>query len=263
MKKVICLLILLCLWCSSAQASVVVTNGLTHRYDMAASSSQKGYVTLQNVSDKPQRVLVYKNDLRVSCESEQLDVAEAGSIDRSNAEWIKLALEERVLAPGEKYSLTYNIDAPDKKLSGTYWSLLMVEVKKPIDTASVNRGVQVTSNVRYAVQVITNFKTDIPADVKFGDVQLNDGSRGKELNVRLNNNSDRLMQPILKLEVYDSNGEIIYSKSADTKKLYPSQCRTFMLPVDDVPAGNYQAVLVADCGETDLFGMTLNLDVNE
>lgn len=263
MKKVITLIVLLGLWCSTAQASVVVTNGLTHRYDMAASATQKGYVMLQNVSDKPQRVLVYKNDLRVGCSTEQLDVAEAGTLERSNASWIKLGLEERVLAPGEKYSLTYQIDAPAKELSGSYWSLLMVEVKKPIDTASVKRGVQVTSNVRYAVQLITNFQTKVPTEVKFGQVQLNDGPQGKQLDVKLENGCDKLVQPILKLEVYDNNGEIIYTKTAETKKLYPTQCRTFVLPVADIPKGKYQAVLVADCGETDLFGMTLNLDVNE
>lgn len=263
MKYLTLLLLALGLWSSDSSASVVITNGLTHSFDMVSGNSQKGYIMLQNVSKKPQRVVVYKNDLSVGCEGDGLAIEEPASTERSNVSWIELSMEERTLAPGEKYSLTYEVQAPAKNLTGSYWGLLMVEVKKPIDTLSSRKGVSISSNIRYAVQIITNFTSSKTTDVQFADVGYAEETQSRKLNIRLFNNSERLVSPDVKIEVYDDNGEIIYYKKADSKKLYPEQCRNFIVPIEDIPSGKYQAVIVADCGESDLFGMTLNLEVDE
>ncbi len=263
MKKLILSLWLLGSLASSSFASVVVTNGLTHKHQVQSSATEKGIVILKNIGTNPERILVYFNDLKVGCNSEQLDVAEPGSLERSNSSWIKVGLQERLLQPGEEYPLQYNIKTPDSRLEGTYWSLLMIEVKKPIDTASNSYGVKVNSNIRYAVQIITDFGTQEATNVSFNNVELAATSQGKSLIIQLSNNCNKLVIPSVKLEIYDSNGELLFEKKADTKKLYPTQCRNFALPVNELPLGKYQAVLVADCGQAEYFGMTLNLEVDE
>lgn len=263
MKKSILALAMLLAYAGVSYASIVVTNGLTHSFDITPSGSQKGYIMLQNVGDEAQRVVVYKNELEVDCSPEGLSVKESSDHERSNSSWIDLGMEERILAPGEKYSMVYEVKAPDKPLAGSYWSLIMVEVKKPIDTAAVKSGMRVSSNIRYAIQIVTNLYTDVTTDVQFKAVDYVESAQGKALRVKLSNVGERLVNPKLKLEVYNENGEVVFTKTAESKKLYPKQCRDFDVLIEGVSSGKYQAVLIADCGESDLFGMTINLDVSE
>ncbi len=247
----------------SLNASVLVTNGLTHRHDLQGVDEETGYIVLKNIGEEPERILVYFKDLEVGCEN-QTKYVDPGTTERSNYQWIKVGFEERILQPGEEFPMRYQISVPKKKHTGSFWSLIMIEVKKPIDTTQLEYGVRVSSNVRYAVQIITDFPSEIPTNVEFNAVALEeDEVLGKVVDVVLENFGEMVLVPEVKIEVYDNNGELILQKSADTKKLYPGQCRDFQVPIEGLPVGNYQGVLVADCGEADLFGMTLNLEVDD
>lgn len=244
-------------------ASVLVTNGLTHRHDLQGVDSETGYIVLKNIGDDAERVLIYFKDLEVGCEG-QAQYVDPGTTERSNYNWIKVGIEERILQPGEEFPLRYQINVPKKPHTGSFWSLIMVEVKKPIDTTQLDYGVRVSSNVRYAIQIITDFPTITPTNVEFKAVSLmEDEVMGKVVNVILENFGEKVLVPEVKIEIYDNNGELILQKSADTKKLYPDQCRDFQVPIEGLPIGKYQGVLVADCGAADLFGMTLNLEVDD
>lgn len=247
----------------SLNASVLVTNGLTHRHDLQGVTDETGYIVLKNIGDVPERILVYFKDLEVGCE-EPTKYADPGTSERSNYQWIKVGIEERILQPGEEFPMRYQISVPQKKQIGSFWSLIMIEVKKPIDTTQLDYGVRVSSNIRYAVQIITDFPTEVATNVEFNAVDLKkDQVMGKVVSVTLENFGLLVLVPEVKIEVYDNNGELILQKTADTKKLYPGQCREFQVPIEGLPVGKYQGVLVADCGEADLFGMTLNLEVDD
>lgn len=262
MKALYTILLSFVLGLSSLYSSVLVTNGLTHRHNVQGIDTETGYVVLKNIGDEPERVLVYFKDLAVGCNQENLYV-DPGTTPRSNANWVKVGLEERILQPGEEFPMRYEIKVPQKNLTGSYWSLLMVEVKKPIDTTQLDYGVRVSSNVRYAVQIITDFNSARTTEVEFSSVSLAESHQGQVVDVLLRNFSEKVLIPAVKLEVYNDNGDLVLEKNADTKKLYPDQCRGFQVPIADLARGKYQGVLVADCGESDLFGMTLNLEVDE
>lgn len=263
MKAFATLVIFLLLVAVPVQASVLVTNGLTHRHDMSGTQSDKGVVVLKNIGKTPERVLVYFQDLEVNCNTQRgLTYTDPSTGPRSNAAWIKIGMEERVLQPGEEFPMRYEINVPKAQHEGSFWSLLMVEIKKPIDTTQLEYGVRVNSNVRYAIQIITDFDSPEATAVEFLEVALNDYEDGQMVVVTLENQGNKLLVPIVKIEVYDDEGQLLLEQKADTKKLYPAQCRSFSIPISDLPKGKYQGVLVADCGESDLFGMTLNLEVD-
>ncbi|MDZ7846716.1 MAG: hypothetical protein U5L96_08070 [Owenweeksia sp.] len=247
---------------SFVQASVLVTNGLTHRHDVRGVDKETGYIVLKNIGDEPERVLVYFKDLNVGCTGSH-QYLEAGSTERSNASWLKVGFEERILQPGEEFPMRYEVNVPKKPLKGSFWSLIMVEVKKPIDTTQLEYGVRVSSNVRYAIQIITDFEPAVAANVEFESVEMRQGPHGDYIDVTLKNFGDMVLIPEVKIEVYNASGELVLEKKADTKKLYPTQCRAYQVPVQELEKGKYQGVLVADCGESDLFGMTLNLEVDD
>jgi len=82
---------------------------------------------------------------------------EAGSLQRSNANWIELQAPE-ITVPGNA-NLTYNFSAvvpSDESLSGTYWAVIMVEPTDDFKDDEVE-GITVRTKTRYAIQVVTNF----------------------------------------------------------------------------------------------------------
>ncbi len=264
MKPILLTAVAVLLAFGSLRASVIITNGLTHRHELRGSANEQGQILIKNVGTTPERIVIYLKDLLVDCENEDLNIAPPGTLPRSNYSFIRLGARERLLAPGEEFPLRYDISpSPDKKFIGSYWSLMMVEVQSPIDTNRLDKGVKVSSNIRYAIQIITDFSSDEEVEINFDDVAFNGNEEEKVLDVKLSNQSIKLVLPRLKLEIYDDKGDLIFEEKSAIKKLYPGQCRRFQVPVNDLPPGQFQAVLVADCGESDLFGMTINLAVDE
>lgn len=244
-------------------ASISVTNGLTHEHIVSQNEMQTGLVEIMNIGKSVQRVLFYLSDFPADCKGEVFQPADTGSVVRTNSPWITLSASERMIAPGEKYTLKYEIKTPNKLLKGSFWSLLMIEEQPLIDTADTRIGVKISSNLRYAVQLITSFEDDESVKVSFENVELQFIENEKMLAVKLFNECNKMLKPIVKMEVYNEAGELILEERAKDRKLYPSQCRTYYIPSGNLEPGKYQAVLVADCGNRDLFGLTVNLNVDE
>lgn len=247
----------------TAQATIVVTNGLTHEHDLSRGGSDQGFIEIRNAGDKPSRVIFYLQDMAADCNEQAIQPTDTGMVTRSNSKWMQLGSVERLLAPGERYSLQYQINAPNEDLKGSYWSLLMVEEKPLIDTTQNRYGLNISSNVRYGIQIITTFPSSEEVQVNFENVELQEENGNKALAVKLFNESAKMVKPQVKMEVYNKAGDLLFTEVTKAKKLYPNQCRTFYLKTEKLELGIYQVVLVADCGNQDVFGLTVNLNVDE
>jgi hypothetical protein len=256
-------LLLLCA-AFSLSAGIIVTNGLTHEHSVVGGQLETGVVDIRNLSRTPQRVIFYISELSVSCKGETFQPSDTGNVKRSNAAWVSLSANERLLAPGEEFSLSYEIKTPEGERRGSFWSLLMVEEQPLIDTSSSRVGMRISSNVRYAVQLVTSFTSeDETIEVSFENVELQKEGDRKALAVKLFNSSQKMVKPIVRMEIYNKGGDLVMENISDKRKLYPDQCRTYYVALEDLELGDYQAVLVADCGNQDVFGLTVNLRVDE
>lgn len=242
---------------------ITITNGLTHEHLVSKNEQQTGIVEIQNIGKTVQRVLFYLNDFQVDCKDEIFQPTDTGVAERSNSTWVTLSATERLLGPGEKYTLKYDIKVPNKSLKGSFWSLLMVEEKPVIDTNRTKIGVHISSNIRYAVQLVTSFSDEEEVSVSFENVELQEENGLRALAVKLFNESSTMVRPVVKMEIYNELGDLIMEQRAKDRKLYPAQCRTYYIPTEGIAIGKYQAVLVADCGNGDVFGLTVNLNVDE
>ena len=45
------------------------------------------------------------------------------------------------------------------------------------------------------------------------------------------------------------------------QKVYPGYCKLFELSINEVPEGTYNGILVADCGDENIYGINLEIDV--
>jgi len=255
-------LLLFFLWLSSYSvwAKVMIVNGLTHTYSADNGQALTGKIQLKNTGKNAERVLIYKRDLMTDCGG-TYDFVAPNTHTRSLATWIATNVDERMLHPNEEYEVLYTVAVPkDSTLKGSYWSLLMVEGDTPLSEQQ-ERGVNISSKTRYAIQVIVDVGTENMPPISFEKVNMESKSDTlKVLHVKIKNDGSTLVKPKLILDVMDSNGQKIKTFETSARKLYPNTCITFDLELTAIPKGSFEGILVADYGR-DLFGTNLNIEI--
>ncbi len=183
------------------------------------------------------------------------------SHDRTLKNWLKTSVDEKTLAGGEEYDLNYTINIPQEiSRKGTYWLVIMIEPGEPIATTEKN-GLNVTSKVRYAVQVIVDMGTFESPQMSFEDISFKKTEVASRLVVvQLKNNGLFAVRTKMQLEIYDSKGNKIKVLEAKSRRVFPEKCNNFEIEVSDLPKGKYDGVLVADNGKN-LIGSNLAIDI--
>ena len=106
---------------------VSVIGGLTREATLQPGGRTEGRIILRNNSNEPQEVKVYQTDYLFWADGRN-EYGEPGSTPRSNARWIVHSPQQLTLPPKGTESVDYALQVPAQEgLSGTYWSVLMVE----------------------------------------------------------------------------------------------------------------------------------------
>ncbi len=241
---------------------IVILNGLTHERQVSPGESYKGVIEIQNTADTEQNVKVYLRDYWYSFKGETKH-PEAGTMTRSNAGWIQFNPELLTLGPNEKASIDFEVKVPPAdSLTGTYWSVLMVEGINPPDTTSNSTGVTINTAIRYAIQLITNIDNTGTRDVKFLGLNITPQDETNVLDVFIENTGERVLRPELALELFDETGNSTGTLKAERRKIYPGTSVKMTLVLDGIKPGNYTGVLVADCDEEHVFGTNVSFEIN-
>lgn len=255
------LFIFILIWNHSANANIVILNGLTHETVSNSGQAYRDVIEIQNTGDIEKSVRIYQRDYWFS-HTGQSKHDPAGTMIRSNAKWITLGSELIKLDPKEKMELDFEVIVPDSApLTGTYWSIIMVEGITPPDTSSANSGVKINTAIRYAIQIITNIENSGKRDLQFLGLELVADNTPKILNVAIENTGERILKPEVSIEIYDDSGNSIGIFQADKRKTFPGTSVTIALYLEGIKPGNYNAVLVADCGEDHVFGTNFSLEI--
>lgn len=249
-------------FCINSNATITVVNGMTHEYNAGNGSVFNGEVIIKNLGKTPARVLFYKNDLKHTCQGETQFV-EAVDNKRSVCKWIEVSNNEITLNPEEEITATYRLTIPKEgNFDGSFWGCIMVEEAEALDTSNRQKGIRVRSLIRYAVQIVANFaKQDKNLDILTPSIDSTDV--GMVMNVNINNTGNTLMTPVVVLELYDDLGTVIKRIEVPTQKIYPDMCKNFQLELNGVPKGKYTGVLVADCGEEEIYGLNVTVDLTK
>ncbi|MGV3603659.1 MAG: hypothetical protein ACO1N1_20735 [Dyadobacter fermentans] len=259
MMKWIALLSMLLLT-GNLRAAIAILNGLTHQHSIpTAATKVQGIIKVKNEGGKDARILVYRQDLLSQCD-QQAAYPEVGSHNRSLGTALKTNIDERVIAASEEYDLRYTVDADPNRAAGTYWEVVMVEVADPV-REEAHKGIQVSSKVRYAIQVIVDIGPVEGPALSYEKVAYEKVSADQSvLKVVLKNNGTFAARTNVILEIYDGNGNKLKTTQPNTRMMYPGQCNTFEIPVADVPKGKYDCVIIADT-KKDLFGSNISLQI--
>lgn len=261
LRKLLLLFVLIISLFLSANAGVVVLNGLTHEYQVQPGESYRGTIQIQNAENAAKSVKVYQTDYWFSYTGESRHDS-AGVVARSNANWITYNPELVTLAANQTTAIDFEIKVPaDDTLRGTYWSVIMVEGIVPPDTTSHTSGVTINTSIRYAIQIVTTIGESGTSDMQFLGLQMAKENDQNILNVMLENTGERLLRPELSIELFDESGSSVGVIKAERKKTYPGTSVRIELPLEGVKPGKYSGVLVADCDEDHIFGTNVSLEV--
>lgn len=158
--------------------------------------------------------------------------------------------------------LRFQIKVP-KNLStkGTFWSVVMLEGVQKIGKEATANDLQIKTQIRYAVQLITHIGGNFNKDLKIADVKLTTIKTMPHAVIDVENTGDYLLSPHITFELFDQAGNSVGIIKSDKRKTFPGTSLRFKLPLKDIPSGKYKALLLADCGADNVFGMNLDLEL--
>jgi len=244
-----------------AGANILVLNGLTHETISQAGGNYRERIEIQNSGTEKKDVRIYIRDYWFSYSGESRH-DDPGTLERSNASWIRFSPELLTLEPNEKGYVDFEVNVPQNdSLKGTYWSVIMVEGIVPPDTTASSGGVKINTAIRYAVQIITNIGETGKRDLQFAAMELIQDGDQKVLNVALENTGEYILKPETSIELFDSEGNSVGVFKADRRKTFPGTSITASIILEGIKPGLYTAILVADCDEDHVYGTNLSLEI--
>lgn len=241
---------------SAARAQIAVVGSTVEERTATAGESYVGTIVVRNPTQQDQPVRIYQTDYLFFADGTS-HFNDPGTSPRSNAPWITPTVRSLLVPPQSEMTVTYTVKVPAAdSLSGTYWSVIMVE-GAPNEAGRSSGGrpqVGVGSVMRYAVQVATHLQASGSRKVSFANSKFlanPDSTQSFELDVL--NAGERAYRPALWIEVYDAEGQLKASGRQERGLLYPGTSLKQVFALGRLPAGTYRAVVFADSGEDAVF----------
>jgi len=248
-----------------AEAGVaVIMGGLTHERKAQRGDSYQGVIFIRNPGENRQEVRVYQTDYLFFFDGRSI-YGEPGKTPRSNAKWITFSPKRLTILPQGVSRVNYTVNVPDETLVGTYWSMLMVE---GISEGSPQSGrpekgtvaLGIRQVMRYGIQMVSHLGNTGARRLKFLKTKLLKEEEKRTLQVDIENIGERWLRPFLWAELYDEKGIFIGRFEGGRMRIYPGTSVRYRVDLTEVPKGKYKALVVADGGGEDIFGITYTLE---
>lgn len=265
MKRIFLAALALSAASSPARAQIMAVGSGVEERAAAPGETYSGTVRLRNNGAQDEEAKVYLTDYAFSADGTTRYPA-AGSTARSSARWIVFTPAQVHLPAHGEATVGYTVTVPaGTPLSGTYWSMLMVEgiargsaESTAAGSARVRVGLQPTT--RYGVQIATTVGSTAPR-VAFSNPRAFAGAHGKVFEVDLANAGEAAYRPQLRVELFDGAGHKAGTFTSRRGLLYPGTSLRQSFDLGDLPAGSYQALVVADAGGDQVFGAQYRLQL--
>ena len=240
-------------------ASISIIGSLTKEYTVSFGEKIEGTITLQNTGKSMTEAKIYQRDYMFFCDG-SIIYGDPAKEERSNASWIRFNPSYLVIPAKVKVIVNFIITIPNaSSLKGTYWSVLMIEEVPPTYPRFKNRGIAIKSVVRYGVQMITHLGNTGIRNLKFIGSRVINEQNKLLLEVDLKNTGQRLLRPFLWVELYEDSGKKVGRFDGRKMRTYPNTSIRQRVDLSKISIGSYKALVVADCGGEDIYGITYTL----
>ena len=251
---------------SAFAADIQVLGGLTRLHTVRAGQSVEGSIILRNGSSEPREVKIYQTDYLFLCDGKNF-YGEPGSVPRSNSKWISFSPQQVVVAAGDRVPVYYAIQVPNNDdLRGTYWSMLMIEPvskarSEPVQSAPGEATVGIHTVMRYAVQMVTNAGESGKKEISIVDRRIVAAEGASVLELDIENTGERWLRPSVRAELYDQQGAYVGSLDGGGARIYPACSVRQRIPLENVAAGRYSALVIVDNGDEAVWGAQYELHI--
>ncbi len=241
-------------------AQISIVGSMTHTLNAEPGAVESRSIVLRNEGEVAQTVGLYQTDYQFRADG-SVFYDEAGSHTRSNAEWISLPAAQVTVPAGGQVPVSYAVRVPERgDLSGTYWSIIMVESELGAPSDGSGAALGVRHLMRFAVQVINEFDGG-EGMLAVTAASLERTESGPALALSVANTGTRVLRPQVELELYARDGSVVGPLAGPAKRLYPGSSARFVVPLDSVPGGEYRALALLDAGDADLFVAQYTLEL--
>ena len=249
-----------------ARAQITVVGSAVEERAARPGETYSGTIRLRNEGREPEEARLYLSDYAFHADGRTV-YAPAGSLPRSSARWVTFSPAQVSLPPGGEADVGYTVAVPaDAGLAGTFWSVLMVEgiARGSAESGAAAPGrvrVGIRPQVRYAVQIATTLEGTGAARVSFSGTRAYAAGSGKVLELDVANSGDVAYRPELRVELFDAVGRAAGTFTSKRGLLYPGTSLRQAFDLGALPAGTYQALVVADAGADEVFGAQYRLQL--
>jgi len=261
-RKMLAVGVLLCtMLVLETHAGILVKKGLTREKIVRMGETHGDSIDIQNTGTSTEELRIYQTDYFFYSDGRNF-YDEPGTVRRSNANWIRFSPRHLAIPPNGTGKVDYSIKVPDgASLIGTYWSMLMVERVPNED--EIMTSTTLPQTLRYGIQMITHISDTGLRRLKFLNTKLLKEKEKRILQVDMENTGERYLEPFVWVKLYDEAGNYTDRFDAEKSRVYPATSIRFTIDLTSVSKGTYNAMVVADCGGDDIFGVTYSLKFTE
>lgn len=252
-----------------ANAGVTVVGSGTRNFTLAPGEPFSDQLVVQNTGSTATSFTLYHTDYLFTADGSN-HFGAPGSHPRSNAGWFEVVGSQRYELPaGGQVTVEIRGAVPsDPSLHGSYWSTLMVEEGQPTavhgsdGAAPVGAGIRIVQ--RRAIQIITELGGGA-SDLRFEQPKIaTDETTGHlRLQLEVHNVGTALSRADGRLEVLDGNGSVVLVADGRRSLIYPDTSVTWIFDMERLAPGLYDALVLADGGGLDVFGVRYGLDLRD
>lgn len=256
---IILLTCLVCsLWPAPSEASIAVRGGLDQEAIAAPGETYEGDIVIQNLGAASQAVKVYQTDYLYFADGRNF-FDPPGKVVRSNAKWVTFNPNYLLIPPNASVPVHYTVQVPrSQTLSGSYWSLLMVEeVSKESEIAASKQGkfkVGIRTVMRSAIKVVTNIGNTGKRLIKILDKKVVQKGTDKVFQVDIENTGERSLSPAFSIELYDDTGSKVGKFEGTKLTILPGTSVRQAINLPKLAKGKYKVLIIIDNGDEFVFG---------
>lgn len=236
-------------------AQVAVTSDLLEVRRLEPGANGTVVVSVVNLTEELQTIRFEVADLHEGAGT----IVPAGSSVRSVAPLVQLGTQF-ILGPRERREIPIDIRVPPTT-AGTYFGVVVVTPAGE-DAAVASRGLSVREVVRYAIELVVDIEGAARPNITFLEASLAQPSAAlTTFTVTAHNAGDRWAERVrYRFELYDAESGALVSRHAiERGRLYPGAGHQHQIEWSDLPAGDYQLLLLAEGDAGDGFAIRYSL----
>jgi len=254
--------LLVLLVCSTSSAFLV--ENTTHDYISSPGGQIQTSFWVLNNGTTPKKIMIYKTDYTQRTDG-GVEFGAAGKNERSNSSWVNFSPDKFTVDSSKKIEVKVTVQIPKANLSGTYWSMIMVEEEPPPTnfasdgTGEIVTGIRVLA--RQAIQIRTSIAGTGEMKAKLFNQKVYKDNEKRMFEVMIENTGTLFFRGDFWVELFNSEGYPIGKTKVVRQGVYPGMKEKLIVDLSFAKSGKYTALCVYDTQSSKVFGAKYQITI--